>query len=239
MDRRHLIPGTCSPLLLSRIGSGLFVSVILLLLSASLIATAAANEDDAEKRQRDELERTHGSAPGTAPTPALSSAPRQPSGAGNVSDLISAFDWDAAFRNAGPPSQDLRLTLAAPVPHFQPWDSSPLYIGLENLLTRRRVLSELSTLGSLHTTEGIFLRVRGVAAEVVVPKGYAGADSKKEYQPLEIEGFGRLFDLTDFASVVAASGGVFDLIQSESQVSVRAEIPALGLVSNEVTISTR
>jgi len=211
----------------------LFSSLIFL----STVVAVAPGADSDEKRHREDLERGAVVVP-EAPSPSSPEAklPSTRTGATEVS-LSSAINWDAAFQSAGDPSQDLRLALVAPSPRFRFWSSCPLYIGLENLRAERRVFAELPTLDSLHSAEGVFFRIRSGGSEVVLSKGYAASDSKREYKPLVIEGGSRLYDLADFSNVVAGSGEVFDLVSKGFEATIRVEIPALGLVSNEIALT--
>lgn len=194
-----------------------------------------ASHPDAERRKQ--LERAPAASPGVprgSPGPARSLPPPP---ADWQSLLVQQHDWQADLAGAGV-SQDLQLTLGTPPRPYRTGSSYELYLALWNHSAAGRMLDGLQACGSLSRADGIDFRVSSDSgAEVVAPLVYKDTDGGHAHAALSVPGRGALRALVDLTQLAATSPPLAQLLLESSQVRVRAEIPALGLVSNEVSVA--
>lgn len=149
----------------------------------------------------------------------------------------SAIDWDQAFQKGGSVSEQLQLVLLASNASYTYGKTFQLYIGLKNYSEVDRSLEDLPACGSLSRCETLVFNVVGSdGRQLTVANSFLDRHNKHIHPPLQVGKGGMLTGVIELQQLVTSSGKLFDIVESSKSLTITAEVPALNLSSNAVTI---
>lgn len=151
--------------------------------------------------------------------------------------LLEQHDWDADLAAGGTIEAGLQLSLSAPRRPYRVGGSFELFLALASHRSAPTVLDELTACGTFDRADGIAFRVHSdTGGEVLANLVHKDVDERHAHASLRVEAQGRLRTLVDLAQLAATSPELQELLLGASRIEVSAEIPALGLTSNPVSI---